>query len=494
MKKNEPLRSRRLIFKVLGIGFFLFCAATFFFPLPAAAFTFEENFDSYSPYPVKICGQDGYIEDGSHKCDNAYTSDEHYFSPPYSLKVPSANNSFGYNNTIGIFPYGNFSVEVFKNTCPYAYGNGHFDFGYYDGYGFYPLFVFNSCDLGGSGYPTIWTQAAGTVVYSSSTLPTGSWGTLNGSWDIATQLLTIWTGSDEPIQLSFPALASHYVSAFHFYGAGVLATYYDDLTIDSSSPVVPGDLSSAGVLIAPNWFCCEGSCGYPISMLPQGGWWGIGSTTPREIKWSIDNSTTTNSIDFTNRTNYLIQIPTSTPLSYHVLHVETYLAGNLIATGSVQIQIVAAADCINTSPDQFNSFCASPCAGLATSTSPLDLENFICGLREFGCWLVIPTPSSISYVMGQFNGLTANFPLAPFKKLYDDLNLAATGTQAVAPGNIEIPFYSTSSHQYVGVNFDLGSSTLSHSYGWVKFRRLEVIGGWCLGILPMIIILIKLIV
>jgi hypothetical protein len=271
-------------------------------------------------------------------------------------------------------------------------------------------------------------------------------------------------------------------------------------TIGTSTPEPPatppaGNLSIAGLSIAPNWFCCYGSCGYPLYMLPQLGWWGIGATTSREVLWGLDNAPITNSIDFTNQANALINIPTSTALGYHTLHLETYIDTVLTATGSTRIQIVAGEKCAATFDYDLKYFCTYPCAGLATSSSPLDFDNFLCGMRKFGCWAIMPTPTSISYVMGQFNGLTANFPMAPFTKLYDDLTLVSTGTQTVAPGNIEVPYWSTSTQQYVGQNFDLGSSTLSHSYAWTKFRRLEVIGMWCvLCVLPIVLVLIRLIV
>jgi hypothetical protein len=258
--------------------------------------------------------------------------------------------------------------------------------------------------------------------------------------------------------------------------------------------VVPGNLSNVGVSIAPTWFCCEGSCGLPLSMLPQLGWWGIGATTSRELLWGLDNDPITNSIDFSYVANYTTQIPTSTPNGYHNLNIEVYFDAQLVATGTTRIQIVAGAACASTDPDHFLAFCSQPCAGLATSTDPLDFNNFLCALREFGCWLVVPTPSSISYVMGQFGGLTANFPLAPFTKIYNNLNSMATGTQTITPGKMAIPIYSTTTGHFISQNYNLGSSTAITSHGFDKFRRFESILIWCLlAAAPTIFVLWRLI-
>jgi len=473
MTKNEPLQSCRLIFKALGIGFFLFASAFFCQPVFAADLIDQYNLWTDGHGYNNIAGQ-------------VFTADKNNISG-VGLHYSWFNGADSATASTTLFICKYEADGFFPKDC---YNEGP-NFLYREDYSAYPL-VNLRCGWAGGDCSS---EAAFTRwFFHPIPLEIGQKYLFAFIGQVLNKPANFYHWKDNYIPLGNWGIYSSNDSDDGKIGVGsadaVFLTYYDPDYIS----ILPGSLGAVGVSVAPNWFCCEGSCGYPISMLPQGGWWGIGSTTAREIKWWLDNSTTTDSIDFTNHSNFLLQIPTSTPLSYHVLHIETYFGGNLVATGSVQIQIVAAADCINTSPDQFNSFCEIPCAGLATSTDPLNLANFICGLREFGCWLVVPTPASISYVMGQFNGLTAKFPLAPFTKLYDDLNLAATGTQAVAPGNFEIPFWSTSSQQYIGTSFDLGSSTLSHSYAWTKFRRLEVIGGWCVGIMPIILILIKLIV
>lgn len=269
-------------------------------------------------------------------------------------------------------------------------------------------------------------------------------------------------------------------------------------TTGSPTPPPPappvGNLSAAGVSIASTWFCCNGACGYPISMLTQLGWWGIGSTTTRIINWGLDNAPLTNTINFSTSTNGQIQIPTSTPVGYHTIKIKTYIDGSFVASGTARIQIVAGAQCITTFDYNLSYFCAYPCNGLVTSTNPLDLANFECGLRRFGCFMVKPTPDSISYVLGQFYGLTANFPLAPFTKAYDDFSTIASGTQAFAPGTISLPIYSTSSQHYVATYYNLGSSSAVQSYGFIKFKRFESILIWLLlAVAPTIFVLWRLI-
>jgi hypothetical protein len=534
MTKNEVLQSRRLIFKVLGIGFFLFCAAVFFFPLPTAAFIFEENFDSYTPCATKICGQDGYVEDGTNLCNYACVSPTFFVSSPYSLKVANSTWSCGYNNSIGTFPSGTFSFDVRTEGACTTYGSGRFEFGYVSS-GFSPLFKFQICTPGADNRPSIWTADAGTVFFDSSTLTPGAWGTLNGYWDVGTQLLTVWTNSDEPIELSIPALTTNSVSAFHFCNnEGTHSVYYDDLMIDSSLPVGVSTTTIQfynfdGKYIIPNSITClqgDSICHMNFTFSQnifinnvdetKPGY----STTTFDWFWPTSSGSTIYTSDIHTEiwknligiaqpgvdcslpggcpilTNFPEQklltvdftFPTPTSSTAYYLQIADPISG----TQSFKIYTFLLG---GTSPEKdLGNFCDYPCAGLATSTDPLDFDNFVCGLNKFGCWLVVPSPSSLSYISDKFQTIINKFPLAPFTRLYYDLNLAATGTQAVAPGNVQIPFYSTSSQNYFGVNFDLGSSTLSHSPAWVKFRRLEVIGGWCLGIVPIILILIKLII
>jgi len=145
--------------------------------------------------------------------------------------------------------------------------------------------------------------------------------------------------------------------------------------------------------------------------------------------------------------------------------------------------------------DQYNTYCGLPCYGIATSTNPLDLNNFNCGLRKFGCWLTVVDRDTIDVFGRRWDAMTRRFPLAPVTKLIDDLALIATGTQAIGQGTILLPQWSTSSAEYQGVSYDLGSSTWKGSHGDIKFRRFQVIGMWTLlCALPIVLTIIFLIV
>jgi hypothetical protein len=248
-----------------------------------------------------------------------------------------------------------------------------------------------------------------------------------------------------------------------------------------------------GIDLNSIWWCCNGYCDYPVSVPPQLGWWGIGATTSREIIYSIDKSTTYYTLDLTNTTNAIAQIPSSTPNGFHTMTFSYFVSNEIVFSATTSIQILSDAECRSTGPDQFAPFCSLPCAGIATSTDALDLNNFLCGLRKFGCWVVMPDTGSISYLINQFNGLTSKFPLAPITELYNDLKLSASTTQEVTPGTISIPFYSTTSQQYIGQNFDIAPSSTIMGQGWSKFRRLEVIGMWCFTAGVIILILLRLI-
>jgi len=143
---------------------------------------------------------------------------------------------------------------------------------------------------------------------------------------------------------------------------------------------------------------------------------------------------------------------------------------------------------------QYLTYCAYPCYGIATSTNPLDLNNFNCGLRKFGCWLTVVDKSTIDAFGNRYQAIIRRFPLAPVTRLVDDLTLVSTGTQSVAPGVLALPMWSTSTGHYVGENFDVGSSTWSHSYGNVKWRRFADLAMWIfLCVLPIVGTIILLI-
>ena len=469
MTKNAPLQSPRMICQVLGIGFFLFCAAL---------------------YAASAKADAGQMDDHSSEQSQQYSTNAPYQSLGlgYQGRIISLNLWGAVNGySIGYCAQNYVLLIIKKLKAGLATSSD-------------PMCVTTDFDTVGSIYVD---KPDDPMIHEQVFTPISSSSLLNITPDecVIFRFLSVLTNCGG-VMYGAPPGVDYFPDGEAFYfnslppGNNVSDFWFDFVGLTKVNPIPPtppANLSSTGVSINPNWFCCADSCGYPISMPAQLGWWGIGATSTRAIKWGIDNTPITNTIDFSNKTNSLIQISSSTSFGFHVLHLEIYINNQLLATGSANIQIVAGSECANTNSDQFNAFCEFPCAGLATSTNPLDLPNLQCGLQKFGCWLVKPMPSSISYVIGQFNGLTAKFPIAPFTKLYDDLNLAASDTQIISPGNIEIPFWSTTSRTYVGKNFDLGSSTLSHSYTWTKIRRLEVIGMWCIGILPIILILIKLI-
>jgi hypothetical protein len=142
------------------------------------------------------------------------------------------------------------------------------------------------------------------------------------------------------------------------------------------------------------------------------------------------------------------------------------------------------------------TFCVDPCEGLATSSDWLSVmngDNWLCFGKEIGCYLIKPTPESLNYLSTQLDSITDRFPISPFTKAYEDLTLISTGTQAIAPGHIGIPIYSTTTHQYISATTtDL--SPPSSFAGFTKFRRLEIMLMWVgLAVVPTIIILTMII-
>jgi len=253
------------------------------------------------------------------------------------------------------------------------------------------------------------------------------------------------------------------------------------LTYEGESPIPPspGQSSDYGLEIAPYWACCEGSCNFPITMPQQLGWW-IGGAVERTLVYRFGSSSTYYIADFSSSTTATINVPSSTPYGFVNMQYLLSIGDTLVAaTGSVMIQIVAGGDCISYDPETYAAYCAQPCAGLATSTNPLDLDNFACGLREFGCWLTIIDQSALMRLSSQWTNALHKFPLAPITRMQEDLTLMATGTQAIAAGTVSVPLWSTSTHTYVGHTATLYTATTTAAL--VKFRRFARILIWSIA-------------
>lgn len=144
--------------------------------------------------------------------------------------------------------------------------------------------------------------------------------------------------------------------------------------------------------------------------------------------------------------------------------------------------------------DDYLGYCNYPCAGITTSTNPLDFSNLNCWSRQFGCWLTKVDKDTVQKFSLSWSQLTRRFPLAPITTIIDDLNYMATGTQAIEQGHIMVPVWSTSSQHYIGQSYDLASSSWRGSYGDIKFRRLADMLMWfLLAVLPICSVVIILI-
>jgi hypothetical protein len=502
--KNEPLRWHRTFFKVAAISLFLFCAALF--PDSAKAVSYDSFYSFDWANKFSMTGFQPRIEIWKYNyspiaCQNSvllavfnsqFQNDFEYIKwNGKNLTYINSGQVFGYNPANSFYiinpDIGNNELEIKLNTGNQAYGE--------------LIFL---CDVDQ------------TNPISTSSFPftygTGATASMSLGVPVNTGVVSYVSSIDNPFTSSAQSFFGYVLdegsvgnisTAFHFVDLPVSENFtfsrsasgvYDSGYVFLNGVGGTAPVSTVNFSVAQNWFCCYGSCGYPISMSAQLGWWGVGATTTREIKWGLDGDPITNSIDFTNITNYLVTIPATTTTGYHIFRYEIYINGSLVSSNAANIQIVAGAACANTDPDYFNAFCQFPCLGLATSSDLFNLDNFRCGLQQFGCWLAKPTPESISYVLGQFGGLTANFPIAPFTKLYENLNMAASGTQAITPGEIAIPIYSTSTKHYEVMSASLGSSTALTSDGFQHFRRFETILIYCLiAAAPIIFILWRLI-
>jgi len=255
--------------------------------------------------------------------------------------------------------------------------------------------------------------------------------------------------------------------------------YYE---VGSSTPPEPeppeqGSLSSYGIEIPEIWTCCYGFCDLSITAPPQLGWWGIGDAIERRLDYTI--GTTTYSADYSSSTTAVISVPLG--YGFYNIFFEFFADDELVATGTSRIQIIAGQQCLAGGDPQYLGYCAYPCAGIETSTNPLDFDNLNCSLRKFGCWLTVIDPAALQSLAGNWNVFLHRFPLAPITNMVDNLTIAATGTQAIAAGTIGLPVWSATTSSYSAQNIALGSSTTIQSHGWQKWRRFERIAIWWLA-------------
>jgi hypothetical protein len=507
MIKNEPLQSRRLIFKVLGIGCFLFCAALL--SAPANATEYNVNFDCVSgatslfdigtPSTFFGAGQ-AFVASSSGQL-NSFSINHFYkygdpidqvqlwitqFEDPDWVPIAWAqvdSSLIGTDNTASItFNFtAAVSLEAGRKYRTYVIRTGELD-----GSNYYRFVADNMSSCAYTYFDPYYPSA--TYFYSGGVIEAAPANDAYFKYDIGTNIVEPPTATSTVQYYDFDGAGSYVIpdsitcyqsdaschmkftfsDAVFFRNVEQSAAQYSTSTYSWYWPDLSGSILSSSNLHIKIW---ETLIGIAQPGANCTSWAGcpIMTNFPREKLLTID---------FT--------FPTPTSTTAYTLKI----ADNTIGTRSFKVWAFLIA---GSSPG-VGAFCDNPCAGLATSTSALNYDNFICGLNKFGCRLIAaPSDASISYMANKFQIMTTKFPLAPFARAFYDLNLAATGTQDVAPGVIEVPFWSTSSQQYVGQSFDLGSSTLSHSYAWTKFRRLEVIVMWCVGILPSLLILIRLI-
>lgn len=266
-----------------------------------------------------------------------------------------------------------------------------------------------------------------------------------------------------------------------------LDDFYFNL-IGISGPAVgptPGSspLGTYGLNISENWTCCFGSCQYPINMPAQLGWWSIGgAAVSRQLFYTVGSSTQY-LVDFSSSTSGIIQIPTSTPFGFVNINYSLKIDGVQVATGSSQIEILAGDECTKGT-DDYLQYCQFPCAGISTSTNPIDFDNLSCASRKFFCWLTKPDPVVIQKLVTQLDAFTYRFPLSPIRKAYDDLVIMSTGTQRIAPGTIEVPLISTGTDPVItSNNYYIGPpANMAASKGFLKFRKLETMLIWIIGV------------
>lgn len=192
-------------------------------------------------------------------------------------------------------------------------------------------------------------------------------------------------------------------------------------------------------------------------------------------------------------------IPTTTLTSLEIrIHDENLNRALCIPTSTTPVMEIAL-QAIETSMATSTEWCdqAELCAGISTTTNSWSIQGlmggFNCWGRQMICWTFMPTPQSLGYLANSYDLASTRLPLSPFTTIWRDLNIMSTGTQAIDPGHIAVPFWDSSTQSYIGSTTDL--SPVNMGYGWTKFRRLETIAMWMfLSVVPTIAFLIAIII
>jgi hypothetical protein len=227
----------------------------------------------------------------------------------------------------------------------------------------------------------------------------------------------------------------------------------------------------------------------------------ISSSSPRfEWLWpnDIENNTAIVSssvrslmvLDYTCITGHYCNVPFTFPTPTSTTEYIFYVNDPLLDPPNREQYTIIQVNLIDT---PFITGCNDPCADLATSTNPLDLDNFKCGVRESFCWLFNPPTSTVNIFDKGVEEIKGSFPFSLYFSIAEGVEEGLSSTTDSMAGTIGIPMYNAASSSFyiLPVVSSTSLPALIGSTNSNNFRLTFVYLFWILGATYIIFRLIK---
>lgn len=121
-------------------------------------------------------------------------------------------------------------------------------------------------------------------------------------------------------------------------------------------------------------------------------------------------------------------------------------------------------------------FCSDEALGCGAYSSSTSLwEGLICGLKQAGCWFVVPATSSLQMINDNAKKLQTKFPFNLYFGVLNDLEYGFSTTSDSRAGGLSVPMYSASSSSFYFIPIVDASST-ENAIGKINaslFRRTQ---------------------
>jgi hypothetical protein len=476
--KNKALECASLKVRVLCTAIFLFCAALFSNPVHAAQQTESFTGLSGAPCPGSICQitSSGYFQGNLWA---AYFDSYGFVDSGLRTRVfdATSNGQTSYNF---FTPYnsGSFSFDLAFNcdygSCKYYLGHdGSHDIQIYKDHASGNLVCVGSDS---SQYFDIATTTGYDRVRIDFDNNSGKFKCYSNGYNStgSTSQNFINNGGINSIDSVWITRAQ----TGHDY------SYLDNLVL--SQTAISDDLD----LVLNNNKCCAGQdCILPITFSQ-----GLDNSV---LHYDIDSEFCTGlgsgarnyNLDFFNQSPFQIIIPAQTE-GVHNMCAWTSGATNVIWSFPILFTNNTTSQyCIANTPPTWPTFCNDDVLGCGDYSPPTSsiMYDIQCALKQTGCFWFFPTESSFNDLIYQANALTYKFPLTPVTTFFHDIELASTGTQAMAPGSVKLTLWSSST------GFYSSSTSLARDMPdwWYKVKNWETFLIWLCAIGIVVLITIK---